>query len=355
MICTVGRGEGASRVSLPAHPKSAAAARKFILQFLTDVGRDDLGEDAGLLVSELVTNALVHAGTQIDISAEIHGGRTLWVGVSDGSSHGPVPQDHGVLAANGRGLNLVESLVDEWGVDASEVGKTVWFKLGSPENKKRLVEPATLGRPLRRTSAATFQVELLDVPLLLHMAWQVHIEALLREYLLVQMRPDTAPKEIEDHAAAHDAKALLQEQIPSHTLPDEPNALLTRSADPEARHSRVILEIPRASVHNFRILEGRIEAALYLADAGSLLTPPTQPEVRMLRRWLCEEVLSQYEGAVPRPWSAGDLPAPLYRSALVWDRSLLEGTHIATVAADDANRIVALNSQALSLLGYVNS
>src|SRR5262245_48630521 len=56
------------RRRLPSHPSSAGEARRMVRRLLTDAGRRDLLEPASLLVSEVVTNALVHSGTSIDVS-----------------------------------------------------------------------------------------------------------------------------------------------------------------------------------------------------------------------------------------------------------------------------------------------
>ncbi len=92
-----------------------------------------------------------------------------------------------------------------------------------------------------------------------------------------------------------------------------------------------------------------------LADAGELMTPPTQPEVREFRRWLCEEVLGQAVGAGPRPWSADRMaharpPGP--ESPPQWDVDQVSDSTAAVLAADDANRIVAVSATMASALGY---
>ena len=68
-------------------------------------------------------------------------------------------------------------------------------------------------------------VELHGVPLLLHSAWQMQAESLLREYLLARLDDDNGTDEIERHAAASDAMALLQEQVPAPVLDEDPEAL----------------------------------------------------------------------------------------------------------------------------------
>jgi anti-sigma regulatory factor (Ser/Thr protein kinase) len=81
-----------------------------------------------LLVSELVTNAVVHARTPVTVRLEVVG-RCATVEVDDASPAAPairVPRDN---VPGGRGLQLLETLADRWGVRPREVGKTVWFEL----------------------------------------------------------------------------------------------------------------------------------------------------------------------------------------------------------------------------------
>ena len=82
-----------------------------------------------LVVSELVTNALLHASPGIDLSLAYHG-TTLRLAVRDRSSRGPLRREPGVEQTTGRGLTLVESLVRTWGVlPTAAGGKVVWAVL----------------------------------------------------------------------------------------------------------------------------------------------------------------------------------------------------------------------------------
>ena len=110
------------------HPSSVGAARRLVRRELDRAGRADLVECAELVVTEVVTNALVHAGTPIDVAVRLDGD-TLVVEVGDGSPQQPVVRHHGALAGTGRGLRLLEGMVDRWGSRAGDDGKTVWFEL----------------------------------------------------------------------------------------------------------------------------------------------------------------------------------------------------------------------------------
>ena len=101
------------------------------------------------------------------------------------------------LAGTGRGLRLVAARWSTAGAsDATSAGKTVWFELadGARTARRRTLTTSQDGGAAGAAAAATptgaVQVELLNVPLLLHVAWHQHAEALLREYLLVSLGDD---------------------------------------------------------------------------------------------------------------------------------------------------------------------
>ena len=117
-----------TRTSLPAEPASAAKARRFVRDTLTAWAADEFEESATLLVSELVTNAVLHARSSAELTLRMLDGE-LWVGVSDGNAGPAVRKRYGADAATGRGLLLVERIATAWGTEPSGNGKLVWFQL----------------------------------------------------------------------------------------------------------------------------------------------------------------------------------------------------------------------------------
>jgi len=121
----------AARLMLDEDPRSASAARRFLREFLGGSGvSEDVGATAELCLSELVTNAIVHAGTRFELRANLD--TTLTVSVRDRG--GPAPDaapddDPDPLRVHGRGLTLVAALADRWGSERDAVGTTVWFSL----------------------------------------------------------------------------------------------------------------------------------------------------------------------------------------------------------------------------------
>ena len=118
-------------VVLSAVPQSAATARRFIADICAAAR---LGENAcataSLLVSELVTNAIRYGGSRAVLEAVAPGG-VLRVSVRDDNPALPVVGNHPDLTAeSGRGLLLVSTLADDWGVEVIDGGgKAVWFEL----------------------------------------------------------------------------------------------------------------------------------------------------------------------------------------------------------------------------------
>lgn len=117
--------------AFPASPQSAGAARQFVARTLEGWGWPELVETACLLTSELVTNAFVHGKGPITLSVEVDDHRNLRVEVHDDDATRAALRLAGPAEANGRGLAIVASLSDAWGVRAEPVGKSVWFALSS--------------------------------------------------------------------------------------------------------------------------------------------------------------------------------------------------------------------------------
>jgi anti-sigma regulatory factor (Ser/Thr protein kinase) len=85
-------------------------------------------DTACLLTSELVANAVVHAGAAVELVVDLDRAR-LAVEVIDASSQAPQPVEAELLATSGRGLAMVAHLADAWGVTRVVPGKSVWFSL----------------------------------------------------------------------------------------------------------------------------------------------------------------------------------------------------------------------------------
>ena len=102
-------------------------ARRFLRDRLNDWGYPlAQAETPCLLLSELVTNAVVHTRTTVGLELRL-AGRRLRCAVADESSR--VPRRPKASDDAGRGLHLVEELAAEWGVETTVAGKAVWFEV----------------------------------------------------------------------------------------------------------------------------------------------------------------------------------------------------------------------------------
>ncbi|MFF5969112.1 SpoIIE family protein phosphatase [Streptomyces collinus] len=115
-----------------AEPERIAVARQQLRELLHDWSSPDQVDSAVLLLSEMLTNVLVHTDSDALLVAEITGGvgeRRLRIEVTDGGDDLPHKRRPGELASSGRGLVLIELLAHAWGVDPRGQGKSIWFEL----------------------------------------------------------------------------------------------------------------------------------------------------------------------------------------------------------------------------------
>ncbi|WIM96721.1 SpoIIE family protein phosphatase [Actinoplanes oblitus] len=141
------------KARLPNDRRTPAAARALVRSVLEEAGLDGLLNEALLLTTELSTNAVVHANTDLDIEVTADPGG-LTVTVTD-FAPGPVEQlavgpknespNIGEVAERGRGLLLVDHFASRWGTVHEGDGKGVWFHLdhrGTGEEAGRIPAPA---------------------------------------------------------------------------------------------------------------------------------------------------------------------------------------------------------------------
>jgi anti-sigma regulatory factor (Ser/Thr protein kinase) len=106
-------------------------ARRFVRDALGDLD-DDTREVAVLLASELVTNAILHARTEVHLGVLLDGDNLLLsVGDRQEDTPGLVPREKSRERPGGRGLALVDELATSWGAERYTGGKTVWCVLSS--------------------------------------------------------------------------------------------------------------------------------------------------------------------------------------------------------------------------------
>jgi anti-sigma regulatory factor (Ser/Thr protein kinase) len=113
-------------IQLPAARTSPSAARRFVSERLA---RDSGVAEITLCVSELVSNAILHAGTGCLVRLH-ENEQAVRVEVRDQNPHLlPVKREYDATSVTGRGLQLIDRLTSRWGVDVDADGKTVWFEI----------------------------------------------------------------------------------------------------------------------------------------------------------------------------------------------------------------------------------
>ena len=326
----------ADRLVLPPHPTSARAAREHVAEVLEAVALHDLVDTATLLVSEVVTNAVLHAGTDIELSCRVDHG-SVCVEVRDRSAVTPMPRHYDAGAMTGRGLGMVELLAHRWGVDSDEQGKTVWFELGEPDAGAPEVRPVSEAV----IPPASFSVHLLDLPVDLVLATIEYGDAVLRELVLLSIGSDEGPgTEGAPPSSKIDLGPLLAEV-------EEAQAAGRQSVD-------VVLGWPEGAGAAALERLALVDEADRMAREGSLLMPAAVPEVGLCRRWVYGEIGRQENGAAATAWAMPEPMDPVVGPPRLPEAEIrrLDALTQGAIVADDANRILYVNAIAGELLGW---
>ena len=295
---------------------------------------DETQESAVFLVSEVVTNAVLHARTDITLRCSVERAGVL-IEVRDENRLVPLPRQHDTDAVTGRGLEMVELLASAFGVVADRAGKTVWFSLGN----------VTSAQPVGWSSGPDediVAVLLLSIPVGLYDVLQQHNEAVLREYQLILLAEGADAGHRRDVADAARARTLIVDAIKR-----------AEAAAPGVERVDVPLDLPTVEARGIALLPGVLDRAEEAARRGELLARPALPELLELRAWLYSEIGRQIDGQQPQPWGSvsSHLDPPNVPEVGV-DLSWVARTQEPVVVSDDANRILAVSSAAADLLRW---
>jgi anti-anti-sigma factor len=282
-------------LELPADTSAPRLARSAVAELVGDHARR---EDLLLCVSEVVTNAVLHAGTSSQLRVRTTGTRMV-VEVSDRNPIQPIRRQHDLQAPTGRGLLLLDALTAAWGTSPVEGGKVVWFEieLAAPDAAPRLGE------------GDSYRVELVGLPLDVHRRANQHAEALRRELALVAhaRTPGEAPMRLYE---------LGVELGPIYVgLNSGADQRLQDAAASTAESIDLEYLVPERAAGDLQRLSDLCdELDRYCVDR-ELLTVVTPPEGVAYRRWWMGEIIEQVrDRRAPRPWSEvaaalGDEPA----------------------------------------------
>ncbi len=356
------------------HLSTAGEARRLLQSALRAAGRERWGDAGELALSEVVANAALHAHTRIEVLVEVHDDH-LWAEVSDGSALLPQQRRYDRQATTGRGMALVSALTDECGVySLGPAGKVVWFRLGdgdpSASSEQDLLAAWDLdgedgdqsGGPAPTPPADSRPVVLEAMPVTLWLAARQHHDAILRELVLYEAEHSDVRVDL---ARADAARNLVMEAV-LEAIDQAQRAGTTSPAVP-AGHPAPLPAVPaRLALHldvplswsaSYAALQEALDAAEQLAVAGRLLARPGLPEVVAVRDWVCEQIVSQLAGHPAQPWAG--TAQPRFETAVnnrlheaAWDDTAVRESTRGVVAADDANRIVAISRSLAELLGW---
>jgi hypothetical protein len=289
-------GAAASRIELRPGPSSPALARRFLRERSTAWSLPEpVGEQLALVGSELVTNAVLHARTQLTVTLERRAGRVR-VSVSDQSSAPVAPRHYHPDALTGRGLGVVAAVSRSWGVEPAAGGKVIWAELvvdGSPPTPAGPPERRPAEEPPAAAAAGRRPVRFHAVPVADYLELQEHNDALLRELQLIRIRLRTQGGESANE--------------PPRGLPGLVDRLLgefrgqrdtwreevARAQASGAETVELEMEVPPAAVPAARAYVELLEEADEFCRTGALLVPPPSERVRRLRRWFVEQMAAQ--------------------------------------------------------------
>jgi anti-sigma regulatory factor (Ser/Thr protein kinase) len=291
----------AVRIALPRSPSSVATARRFIKARAAAWSFPErASERLVLLGSELVTNAVLHARTELILILELRGDRVR-ISVKDRSGAPATMRHYRTDALTGRGLGVVAALSDTWGVSAAADGKVVWAELGANGD-----EPAAAPRPpdLRHAPSTrspdapgSRPVRFVGVPVDGYLELQAHNDALFRELELISIE-----LERDDGAQVAAPLADLVDQLYRRFRGqrDSHRDVVAAQARGDATVELHATATP-AAASAARGYLALLEQADALCRDGTLLTPEPPASVKSLRRWFVEEMAAQVEGAAPTP------------------------------------------------------
>lgn len=121
----VSSGPAVIDLTLPAESSTPRRARNLVEELFFDHPRCG---DLLVCVSEAVTNAVLHAGTALRLVARDEGA-LVRIEVTDADPTVPVARRPDATTPTGRGLLLIDTLAERWGVDGRRNGKTIWFEV----------------------------------------------------------------------------------------------------------------------------------------------------------------------------------------------------------------------------------
>lgn len=286
----MGGTQTASR-SFAAHAASVPEARHFVSSVLAGSGQQQWLDEAELAVSELATNAVLHAHSPFEVVVQAHPDG-VYVQVWDDDPALPQRRDSDASSTTGRGLELVAAIATFHGVQAVGPTKVVWFSLGMPrpDGAADLLLDRWTDRaeePSPEHVADGRSVLLAGMPVAVWMAAREHHNALMREFTLQQSAVADEDGALDRLVLADRARSLVLAAL--------------RAAGPGDALDLALRVRPEQAAW-FEALRDVLDRAEELTRSGELLAAPGPQIILEVRRWACRQVLEQLDGAAPEPW-----------------------------------------------------
>jgi serine phosphatase RsbU (regulator of sigma subunit) len=263
-----------------------------------ELGREDLADDAALVVSELVTNALLHGGghSGVEVSATDDG---LRIAVRDRSRVPPVMGHASNESLTGRGVRVVATLATRWGAEVEDDGKVVWAEVtGRVDTAGEIAEDDLLAMWddawELEPQDERFHIELGDVPTDLLLAAKSHVDSVVREFALASvgaesgMTPEVAPHLGSILHAVVERFAEARQSIKRQAL---------QAARAEVRTTRLTLELPASAADAAEEYLAALDEVDAYCRARRLLTLESPPQHRVFRHWYIGELVTQLRAA----------------------------------------------------------
>jgi anti-sigma regulatory factor (Ser/Thr protein kinase) len=313
--------DGMSTLNLEPVVESTPVARHWVAAHLRDAPADVV-ERAGLLTSELVTNAVLHAATALCVTLHILPNR-IRVDVADGDPTFPSLRAYGRDAATGRGLTLFNTLASNWGIEAVEGGKIVWFEL--PVDFPLVAGPVSDGdfrfnlAGIARAdlheagTEPVMHLRLLGIPVGLLQKSSEEYEALFRELRLMKEQSGDGG----EGPVLPERLSFLVSEIGSrfHGLGPGMDEIWQEAVDQQLPAFDWSLDLPQSAAVACEFYSAMLDEVDEFGHSTPLLTMPASPTSVAVRRWFLSELIGQLHGKGPVAWSDSRFQAELQAGA----------------------------------------
>jgi hypothetical protein len=268
-----------------------------------DSAPDEVRNSAGLLTSEAVTNALLHAAGPITVEVSQHGDRYR-VEVRDASKLPPTEKHHDPEDITGRGVQLLNRVAADWGWQPTRSGKVVWFDLAVSTDGSVVSSYMPTGAEPQPTEPypSGVQIELLGAPVMAMTRAGAHYDALYREFRFI-LELDQSKRQL-----VHGRLLRLIDGLGSQFLGFGPDAQETWERAIRQRRDTIDLHfrLPAEAAPFVEQYDQLLDEADSYCQEADELTIVASPETLAVRRWAFAEVVRQCRGGSPTPWPGID-------------------------------------------------